>query len=456
MQKALYQQSEQPAISLNDFLSTLFQTLEKERIRFCVLRNYEGFPVNNLGHDIDFLINLPELPRAIRAIRSIQGIRIVGYTKRPYVANVFVSNVSPTPKARALQIDLDLSLTWKGLPYLSTEEVLKATIERKAGDLTFFVPSPTHEAIISLFASLLVGGWLKEKYFPKVQKTFAEGRSDMIAALLPRFGLKTSTRLVNSTIAGERQNILGCIRPLRISLALRSLLRRPLCSILAVIRHYARECYFRYLPQTLETVCILEMGGCGTTKCIDGLIEMLKSSAVVVEKCHFHPRTHSFRTSSKSNLTANCSTRMRQGSLVSSAMVVWWLAEEWIGRFREKRNLTLRICSSCYYDLLINKRKKNRYGLPRWFARIVRALFPSFDFWILLDHTEEEMQFRDQRLSPAETLRQLEAYRIFVKTKKQYIILDASKPFTEVTEDAYAAIIEMLAQLASRQLNSAD
>jgi hypothetical protein len=53
---------------------------------------------------------------------------------------------------------------------------------------------------------------------------------------------------------------------------------------------------------------------------------------------------------------------------------------------------------------------------------------------------------------PAEALRRLEAYRAFVKTKKKCVILNASEPAARVTEEAYTAIIEMLAQRADRQL----
>jgi hypothetical protein len=41
-----------------------------------------------------------------------------------------------------------------------------------------------------------------------------------------------------------------------------------------------------------------------------------------------------------------------------------------------------------------------------------------------------------------------------VKTRKNYIILDASKPAGEVKENAYAAIIDMLAQGTESRLKS--
>ena len=174
---------ETQALSFSEFLAALIQSFDKEGLRPCILRNYEGFPASNVGGDVDFLIRPSELPRAIRALGSLRGIRIVGYAERHYVAHVFVEGVSSEPGIRALGLDFIWSLNWKGLEYLSTDAVLQTAMPRRAGDLTFLVPSPVHEAIISLLSSQLIGGWLKEKYFPKVQQTFAGERSEVIAAL---------------------------------------------------------------------------------------------------------------------------------------------------------------------------------------------------------------------------------------------------------------------------------
>jgi hypothetical protein len=235
----------------------LIQAFAAEGVRYCILRNYEGFPDRNSGNDIDFLISAQQLPLAMRAIRSIHGVRIVGYTERTYVANFYLEGISRPAGDRALQIDFDLMLPWKGLSFLNTEAVLGSAIPRVAGDVSFFVPTPIYESIISLFTRLVIAGQLKEKYFPDVQRTFADNRPNVISVLRTTFGLKTAMRLVDSVIDGDRRKVLDCVGPLRTSLAVRSLLRRPVRSLLAIVRHYANELAFRFSPGTLETVSIL-------------------------------------------------------------------------------------------------------------------------------------------------------------------------------------------------------
>jgi hypothetical protein len=283
MPKPLSPPSERPFLSFSEFLAALFSALNREGVRFCVLRNYEGFPAENLGNDVDFLIRPFELPRAMHALRSCAGVRIVGFTEAHSVASVFLEGTLAIPDGRSLQVDFFLNLSWKGLPYLPVDAVLSAAIPRRAGNLDFLVPSPVHEAITSLFASLLVGGWLKEKYFPQVQRTFASDRSEVIAALLPQFGLKPVTRLVDSMIDGDRQMILGCITPLRAALTRRKLLQNPVRGAFIIICHYVRVFVFRYSPKRVETVCILGLDASSKTMLIESLSPLLQASAKVVE-----------------------------------------------------------------------------------------------------------------------------------------------------------------------------
>jgi hypothetical protein len=135
------------------------------------------------------------------------------------------------------------------------------------------------------------------------------------------------------------------------------------------------------------------------------------------------------------------------------AMLVARFVEEWLSHFSKKQSIVLRIDENCYHDMFIHL-ERHGYGGPVWFVRLFAKLFPSPDLWILLDPAAEGLHSKNQDVLPAETLRLLEAYRSFVKTREQYVILDASKPAASVTEEAYAAIIDALAQRTDRQLKN--
>ncbi|MGA3160889.1 MAG: hypothetical protein ABSC77_06690 [Terracidiphilus sp.] len=441
------------SISLSEFLLALFQALDNGGVQFCVLRNYEGFPARNVGSDLDILIYRSDLSAAVRALRSIQGIRIVGYAERYYVAHTFVEGVSPAVGIRALAVDFIWNLNWKGLPYLRTDTVMQEATRRNAGNLSFLVPSPFHEAIISLLSSLLIGRTIKEKYFPKVQEIFAGQRSTVITALTPSFGLKAATRLVDSVKCGDREKIQDCVTPLRVLLALRNLLRRPVHCFIVVFRYYMRELAVRCTPKTIESICILSPVGYNKTGIIESLVPLLLYTAKLVERRNLGSQFTFGRESLNRTTSVDYRAKARSKPSVSKMRIARWLLEEWLSQFRKKDNLTLRIIENGYYDILINA-EMYRDRVPTRFARLVVQLLPSCDLWILLDPATEGSQSRNGEVPSSETLRQIESYRSFVNTRKKYVILDANKPAASVTENAYAAIIEAIAQRTERQLRS--
>jgi hypothetical protein len=442
-----------PTLPFGEFLASLFQAFEAEGVRYCVLRNYEGFPEKNNGNDVDLMIGSSQLPLAIRALRSIPGIRIVGYSELPAGAIAYVEGVSVAPGARSLQIDFFLSLSWKKLPYLPADKMLQTVIPRNAGALHFFVPSPVYEAITSLLATLLIGGRVKEKYFPRVQQTIAGNSTETAAILSRQFGRKLATRLVDAVLAGDRLKLLGCVTAMRASLILRSLRRGPFRGPLSIAQYYAREFIVRFSPKTLETLCILGPDGGCNAAIIENLLPMLESAAKVVEKIPLRQRMPLAGGPISKAARADSPSEGSSGAFISMANAVLWLVAEWRSKFAEKVNITLHLHESYYHDLFINP-KRCRYSGPRWFARLVGKLFPSPDLWIMLDPAADALQPRPPELPSGETLRKIEAYRSFVKTRKEHIILDASKPVTSVTEEAYAAIIHMLAQRTDRKLKN--
>jgi hypothetical protein len=125
--------------------------------------------------------------------------------------------------------------------------------------------------------------------------------------------------------------------------------------------------------------------------------------------------------------------------------------EEWLSQFAEKKNLTLRIREGCYQDQLAGVRTRG-HDCPEWLARLAGKLFPSPDLLILLDLAEESVSTSNQAVIRAEMPAQLEAYRSFITRRNSYVILDASRPPANIMEEAYAAIIDALAQRTDRQL----
>ena len=362
-----------------------------------------------------------------------------------------MEGICPVSGIRAFQVDLITGLDWKGLPYLPAETLLSGAVPRRAGNLEFFVPYPAHEAIVSLLTSLLVSGALKEKYLPNVERTFKSERARVEAALIPQFGAKTVAQLVDAVIAGDRPKMLSCVRPMRISLGLRSLMRRPFRSVRAVAAHYWREFAIRCLPSTLETVCISAPEGLSKAEVVDRLIPMLKTSAKFVQKRDLG-RTI-FPSSRLHHESAKAAGRAQAplNSIASMRNVCLWLVREWLSKFERRENLTLRIEESHPIDLVIDP-ESYRYGGPMWFARLGCKFYPLPELWILLENQVRGGDSIDSEPIPKRSVNQLESICTSVKLKSRCVVFDASRPADFLAEEVYRAIIDALDQRTAERL----
>jgi hypothetical protein len=125
------------------------------------------------------------------------------------------------------------------------------------------------------------------------------------------------------------------------------------------------------------------------------------------------------------------------------ARIVLDAAKEWPRLFRKRDNLTLRVCESSSYPQAFGFECRGDESAWR-FTQFVWKLLPSPDLWILLDTTIDRMLSGNPSLTREDAERKLESYRSFARTRKNCIVLDASRPVDTVAEEAYAAIINAL------------
>ncbi len=423
MPQGSLQLSKHASLSLEEFLCELKSALAAEGLPFCVLRNYSGFPTANAGNDIDLLLEPRDLPRAVRALRSIHGIQAIAFLERPYVANLFFHGVAAHPDSESIEIDFDLSLSWKGLPFLAVDEVLRNARPRAAGKIEFLIPAPEHEAIISLFVSLLLSGFVKEKYLPDVQSVFISAGQQVHLALAPRFGDAVSRQVIDAVISADRSRIRNCIRPLRRALLLRAFCRQPAQTSLAIIRHYSRELCVRFSPSTATDIAIASADEALRTGVITALTPMLQPATVLLE-------TQICPAGQKNIDASGSSSRIRIYPMLRC------IVSGWIQKFAPKKHLTLRLHANRCFDWLVPQ-KTWRSSHLGWLARLANRLSPSPDLLIVLS-------FADSAPNPAGAKP--------AREKPRRVMLDSSRSIAQLAEEAYAAILALLAEKAAKRI----
>ncbi|BCL60055.1 hypothetical protein DGMP_07480 [Desulfomarina profundi] len=435
---------------LADFFHTFINQLKSERIDHCVLRNYDGLPFENIGNDIDLLINKEHVDTAIDIILSINNITVTSLSKRPYVVSVFIYGIEWGENRHALQLDLVILLAWKGISYLSVNQVLKHSLYINNSDALLKKPAPFHEALISFFSSYLVGGWIKDKYQENVQKIFILEEQNVLRLLTAFLPLKKAEILIGAVINDDRNLLLSLLPSIRRYLIKAHLSDNLFRSARAIITHYSAEMVIRYTPFVIDTICFLGADGSGKSTVISAVANELQGTTKII--AHYHLKPTWGKQENSSHPVTNPHAKPARSALFSAGKIIFWLFTYWIDRFfHGHKNPTLKIWDRYYYDLLIDP-KRYRYGAPMWFAKMIGTFVPEPDLIILLDAPAEVIYARKKEVPLEETVRQRKAYLAFAHSRKNCIIIDTNKPVEESVAEACKQILDYLERRTQKRL----
>ena len=120
-----------------------------------------------------------------------------------------------------------------------------------------------------------------------------------------------------------------------------------------------------------------------------------------------------------------------------------WL-EFFLGSHLQFRPVAFRgglvVVDRYYYDFLVDQRRY-RLNVPHWAVRLLFSLVKKPDLVLLFDAPAEVLQARKQEVTPAETARQVEAYRKLVGGLPNGVIVDATKPIEQVTAEVTRKVL---------------
>jgi hypothetical protein len=195
-----------------------------------VLRNSDVMANLRRGGDVDILV--PHLRAGLRALCGLLGSpRLV--LRRSYVWSVCYDWG---------KVDLLPSLEWRGATYLEAAAVLERAHTDERGVRCV---DPVDEAIVCWFASLLWGGFFKERYRRQVQDAAMSDPLVMTERLSPAVGRHWAARLVAAAAEERPESATGFVRQLRRSLQVRSAGRRPVAWLRGVARFVLGELALR-------------------------------------------------------------------------------------------------------------------------------------------------------------------------------------------------------------------
>lgn len=426
---------------LGNFLLRIFRLLEDLKGPWCVIRNYEGFPCQNYGNDIDILLRRSTVDEFVDAFAKIPGVQMTNLVRRHYVVSLhaFVKGLG------GVQIDLVLALMWKGIEFLDTKMVLsKSRPYDKWPNVR--VPAHEDEVLMMFFHSYLFGGFVKAKYWHKIMKVFREQRDLTVAAMKPMLGQDVAVSLVDAVIQGDVNRVMYLRNKVMYALIGNSIARSPMSTIRQSLLHHLYEVWVRLSRYSMMTVAILGPDGVGKSSVIELASKQLEQTAKIVDIYHLKPKVLYGKIGIKKGPVAEPHALPARGVLFSICKILTWVIEYWLDRIiLLPKHSHLRLFDRYYDDLLVDP-KRYRYGGPMWMAKFIAVVMPRPELWILLDAPAELVQKRKSEVLINETLRQKDEYLRLVRGFKNSVVIDASRPLNEVASEVARVIVDAMAR----------
>jgi len=428
-----------------DLLVNLFNCLDRNEVRYCVLHSWEELP-QKLSSDLDIAVH-PEDARKLPLL--FLSLREKGYTA-VQVFNYFVDAYYfvflwlDGNTVKSVAIDLILEHRRGGLIVPSGESLVSG--RRRQG--VFWIPSPESE-----FTYLLS---------KKTWKGAAPPRQALrLKALVEHLGGPTAERLAGQLFLGElRIGVVEACASGRIDALLgklkgqtwkTSFFRNPWGLTAYVLSDSVRRAR-RWMQPTGVFVTVMGPDGVGKSTLIQNLILAVGPAFRRHRLFHWRPmlllrRKNRRKTTQPHSLPPHPSWR-------SIAMLFAYLLDYWLGYWLLIRPILARsglVIFDRYFDDLLIDAKRYRYGRPLWVARVLRSFMPKPDLVLVLDAPDEVVLSRKQEVAPEEVRRQRRLYSQYQSEMPDSRLIDATASVDQVTAQSARAILEFLEQRYQRR-----
>ena len=414
---------------IEKIINFLIESLESNNIPYCFLRNYEKLPEVNMGHDLDIQVAQgveDKLDGIIDELCLKFNAQIIRKHKRQLVYQFYILYGGKN----ILVLDFhNAGEQYRGVIYLSNSEILSERIRYK----NFFIPDPVHEALISLFSSLLWGGFIKKKYAKKIKAAFLNNHIKAENALKKVLGGKYASQIINDIIKGRYEKLEKDCSKYKRRMLLHGLIKNPISFIRNNILYYYYELIYRFKHCGIFIV-LLGCDGSGKTTVCEEIKTNLKN-LFAGEKVSFHwrPGILAQLSSLKSKLKnftskGNVETSGREGPVtephkqkeynffISFLRFMYYVIDYIIGYrliIKIKAKDGVLLFDRYYPDMFIDSRRY-RLKIPGILNNIFSPLVPKPDIILYLDSTPEELISRKGELSA-------EAYEELLRKYRNYV-----------------------------------
>lgn len=433
--------------------------LNDNRIKYFVLRNYEGLPEINASKDIDIIIQpncyseaLGFLCQTLKEF-DISNMHLVKYERAHCCYGISIDN------QLSIHIDLIEGYLSKGFEIFSFKELYKQTKRYK----NFYVLNDTYDVLMLLYYKVIAAKELKPQYQSKITSIYKTKKKEINSVLTNTLNKKMSGMVIQCLEENNFDLICENANGISKSSKIRAFINNPFKSSSRIVCFILEKVYrIIYCPRKFQNfISVQGADGTGKSTFIDGLTEAIAYYYVDdTSKSHvYHHRPKMLPNLGEAGEKAGVMKEDRDftnphrakpsGFIGSLARMSYYWLDYVIGvPFKLRKDVQFdkfTIYDRYIYDFLIDPHR-SRINLPYWIRKVFTRLVsqPRIVFVLLTD--AEIIYKRKQELTIDEMNRQLGEFKKLAASNKRFVVLDASKTPEELVNDAMKIIIDKFTQ----------
>jgi len=441
--------------SNQDFLSQFFHRLNKGKITYCVLRNYEQLP-EKVENDVDIWVKDEHRERLYSILKNLADtlhytldytprLTLIGegdyFLIKEYMNSIYI-----------IHIDCWTYIHWKGLPYIDLTVIEKYLNWYEKG---FYVLSPGVMASIVLLKELLQHGKVKEKYKPIIREYSLKDGKAFLNSFYFYFGDKHSRLILGTAREGNWQALEKNVNSLRIVLLLKNLLH-PISQYKRWLNYLSAQFRRFFINSRGLFIVIIGPDGSGKSTTANNLIHS-DIKRLFLKKNYFHghfqflpelKKIVSFFKGQKLGTQSPENTHpvpsKPLGMLRSTIYPLYYGFNYFLGHYfmwKEKARAGLVIFDRYFYDYMIQRLYIN---CPRWVLYFISKIIPQPDILIYLGNNPETIYARKPELSFEEIKRQLKICECIISRFRNGYVIDAYVAPDEVVKNIQGIIIRRI------------
>lgn len=400
----------------SDFVKQFFTNLNKDNIRYAVLRNYELLPEDNDSKDVDIIVEpavINEVVVILKETAQDNGYQLIWVNELDYLEGFVFVKIDGS-NVYSIKLDIFNGFKWRGCSYINHNVILNSTIEYNG----FKVPLKAHEAFIMIVYYVLYAKGIKSKYLEKISTNANNNINDFKKIIELTFQPKLAKKIIDLVKINKIEELVSLRAEIRSNVISNNYKNKNILS--SFIEHIKTEYWSRNKFGTMITFSGPD--GAGKSTLVDAVMDVFYSLGINGSKTPHHflttnvPSLHKLPCSpakhAKQDYTKPYQAKTA-GVLSSIIRTIYYYFAFFLDRIvfvkKDLRGNQIVVFDRYYIDIIADP-TRIRIGLKKSLIQKVFSTLPSPDFTFVVLADKEHILSRKNELTEDKLVELLKEY----------------------------------------------